>query len=136
MNLFQVVFSSGIEAGGTKRVATSIPLVSFSPDVLHQRLVQAVDLLVESLFFYSQPYLQTKYMFYFMFSHARARLFSGEIAENRNKDSLRASGQLEQASVKNIRAETKYRDGCRDPFCIFCINPALKYYLDQAHITV
>ena len=51
MNLFQVVFSSGIEAGGTKRVATSIPLVSFSPDVLHRRLVQAIDLLVESLFF-------------------------------------------------------------------------------------
>ena len=96
MNLFQVIFSSGIEAGGTKRVATSIPLVSFSPDVLHRRLVQAVDLLVESLFFHSQPYLQTKYMFYFMFSHARARLFSGEIVENRNKDFLRASGQLEQ----------------------------------------
>ena len=96
MNLFQVVFSSGIEAGGTKRVATSIPLVSFSPDVPHRRLVQAVDLLVESLFFHSQPYLQTKYLFYFMFSHARARLFSGEIVENRNKDFLRASGQLEQ----------------------------------------
>ena len=43
---------------------------------------------------------------------------------------------LNRASVKNIRAETKYRDGCRDPFCIFCFNPALKYYLDQAHITV
>ena len=43
---------------------------------------------------------------------------------------------LNRASVKNIRAETKYRDGCRDPFCIVCFNPALKYYLDQAHITV
>ena len=96
MNLFQVIFSSGIEAGGAKRVATSIPLVSFSPDVPHRRLVQAVELIVESLFFHSQLYLQTKYMLYFMFSHARARLFSGEIAENRNKDSLRASGQLEQ----------------------------------------
>ena len=96
MSLIQEAFSSRIETEDTKRVATPVPILCFSPDVLHRRLVQAVDLLVESLIFHSQPTIQTKYMFYFMFSHARARLFSGEIAENRNKDSLRASGQLEQ----------------------------------------
>ena len=35
MSLIQVVFSSGIETEDTKRVATSIPIVCFSPDVLH-----------------------------------------------------------------------------------------------------
>ena len=67
MSMIQVVFSIGIEAGGTKCVATSILIVSFSPDVLHRRPVQAVHLLVESLYFYSQPYLQTKHMFFSYF---------------------------------------------------------------------
>ena len=96
MNLFQVIFSSGIEAGGTKRVATSIPLVSFSPDVLHRRPVQAVHLASRvSLFLFSTISPNQTHVF-FILSHARARLFSGKIAENRNKDSLQASGQLEQ----------------------------------------
>ena len=67
MSMIQVVFSIGIEAGGTKCVATSILIVSFSPDVLHRRPVQAVHLLVESLYFCSQPYLQTKHMFFSYF---------------------------------------------------------------------
>ena len=33
--MIKEVFSSGIETGSTKRVATSIVIVSFSPDVLH-----------------------------------------------------------------------------------------------------
>ena len=45
------VFSSGIETGSTKRVATSIPTLSFSPGVLPQRPVQAVHLLAKSLYF-------------------------------------------------------------------------------------
>ena len=67
MSMILEVFSIGIEAGGTKRVATSIPIFSFGPDVLHRRPVQAVHLLVESLDFYSQPYLQTKHMFFLYF---------------------------------------------------------------------
>ena len=54
LSMIWVVFSIGIEAGGTKRVATSIPLVCFSPDVIHRRPVQAVHLLAESLYFYSR----------------------------------------------------------------------------------
>ena len=134
--MIKVVFSIGIEAGGTKRVATSIPIVSSSPDVLHRRPVQAVHLLVESLYFYSQPYLQTKHMFFSYFlmhahDYSAARLPRIEI-----KNLCEQVDSLNKASVKNIRTETNYRDGCRNPFCIFCFNPAWKYYLDQAHITV
>ena len=135
--MIQVVFSIGIEAGGTKCVATSILIVGFSPDVLHRRLVQAVHLLVESLYFYSQPYLQTKHMFFFILSHARARFYSAaRWSRIEIKTLWEQVDSFNRASVKNIRTETNYRDGCRNPFCIFCFNPAWKYYLDQAHITV
>ena len=94
--MIQVVFLIGIEAGGTKCVATSILIVSFSPGVLHRRPVQAVHLAHrESLFLFLTKSPNQTHVF-FILSHARARLFSGEIVENRNKDFLRASGQLEQ----------------------------------------
>ena len=51
ISMIQEVFSSGIERGGTKRVATLILIVSFSPGVLHQRPIQAVHFLAESLDF-------------------------------------------------------------------------------------
>ena len=51
ITMIQEVFSSGIERGRTKRVATSILIVSFSPGVLHQRPIQAVHFLAESLDF-------------------------------------------------------------------------------------
>ena len=51
ISMIQEVFSSGIERGGTKRVATLILIVSFSPGVLHQRPIQAVHLPAESLYF-------------------------------------------------------------------------------------
>ena len=51
ISMIQEVFSSGIERGCTKRVATSILTFSFSPGVLHQRPIQAVHLPAESLYF-------------------------------------------------------------------------------------
>ena len=43
---------------------------------------------------------------------------------------------LNRASVKNIRTETKYWYGCRNPFCTSSFNPNRKYYSDHAQITV
>ena len=43
---------------------------------------------------------------------------------------------LNKASVKNIRTETNYQDGCRNTFCTSSFNPNRKYYLDHAHITI
>ena len=43
---------------------------------------------------------------------------------------------LNRASVKNIRTETNYQDGCRNTFCTSSFNPNRKYYLDHAHITI
>ena len=72
-----------------------------------------------------------------MRKHKVKHVFGLEIWLRMEKQTLYEQvNSLNKASVKNIRAETKYRDGCRNPFCIFCFNPALEYYLDQAHITV
>ena len=60
ISMIQEVFSSGIERGCTKRVATLILIVSFSPDVLHQRPIQAVHLLAERL--YLSTLCQTKHI--------------------------------------------------------------------------
>ena len=72
MSMILEVFSIGIEAGGTKRVATSIPIFSFGPDVLHRRPVQAVHLVSRvSLFLFStiSPN-QTHVFFSYFLMHA------------------------------------------------------------------
>ena len=121
MSLIQVVFSSGIETEDTKRVATSIPIVCFSPDVLHWRPVKAVHLLSESLYFYSRPSRRWIKSCACMRKYEKTCVWFWDMVENRNKDSLRASGQ---------------QDECRNTFCTSSFNPNRKYYLDHAHITI
>ena len=124
-----VVFSIGIEAGGTKCVATSIPQVCFSPDVLHRRPVQAVHLASRvSLFLFSTISPNQTHVF-FIFSHERARLFSGEIVENRNKDFLRASGQLEQGVGEELPGWNKVSGRVSQPFLYLLFQSCFKILL-------
>ncbi len=90
----------------------------------------------ESLFLFSTISPNQTHVF-FILSHARARFYSAaRWSRIEIKTLWEQVDSFNRASVKNIRTETNYRDGCRNPFCIFCFNPAWKYYLDQAHIMV
>ena len=137
MSLIQVEFSSGIETEDTKRVATSIPIVCFSPDVLHWRPVKAVHLLSESLYFYSRPSRRWIKSCACMRKYEKKHVFGLEIwLRTEIKTLYEQVDSLNKASVKNIRTETNYQDGCRNTFCTSSFNPNRKYYLDHAHITI